>query len=339
VVRIVLGIVTIAALASVARARADDAPCERARRALKHQDLVRASIAAADCRDAAVRASIDGAAGAAGWSPVEIETVPAGATVTVEPALDTPFTAPRTVWLPPGRHEVRGLVDGQPVVSALAIARGGKRTLVHLDVRVETVTPRNGSVDFEEQGGGEVASGPPPKVELPSLLPERYRRGVDAEVTWTDEPAARRPGPWRLALGPTLLAADGDRGWGATVELAYRVRRALRDEHIDVTPALAATVVSSPDAMGSAAQVRGTILVEAEAPLPRRTNGFLGLGPEVVTAVGDAPFDGTTLALAAGAELAGRPSGWSFGVRGDLPLVSTAQRTAVTLAVLFGRRW
>jgi hypothetical protein len=335
VVRIVLGIVVVACAATPSPAHADDDACERARGSLRARDYLRASIASADCGEREVSASVAKAAAKAGWSEVEVVTEPEGGTVVVS---DVSFTAPRVIWLPPGQHDVRGMVDGRAVVSALAIARDGQPTWVRLDLRVASAPPKDGSVDFGEQGGGEVATGPPPKVELPSLLPEKYRRGVEARVTWDEDAPPPRP-RWRMALGPTIAFDDGELGWGGTVALAHRTRWW-------VTPEAAVTIGREPgddgsmESSASAIALRGTVLVELESPLGLRWEGFAGLGPAVHADLGDDDdFAGTTLAVAIAAELARRPSGWTLGARGDVPVVSSATRAPFTAALLLGRRW
>jgi hypothetical protein len=342
VVRIVVGIVVAACAAFPIRAHADDDACERARAAMKGKDYLRASVAAAECGDAAVGVSVAKAATKAGWSEVEVITEPEGGTVAVG---DVSFTAPRVIWLPPGQHDVRGIVDGRAVVSALAIARDGRPTFVRLDLRVARAEPKNGSVDFGEEGGGEVATGPPPKVELPSLLPEKYLRGVEAKVSWDEDAPPPRP-TWRLAVGPTLAFAGGDRGWGGTVAVAHRSRFWVLGGPVDVTPEAAVMIGREPGNDGSmdssaiAIALRGTVLVELEAPLGLRWDGFAGVGPAVHADLGDDDdFTGTTLAVAIAGELARRPSGWTVGARADVPVVSSATRAPFTASVLLGRRW
>ena len=204
--RLSIVLVVLVALAALAApARGDD--CDDARAAVARKDLVRASIAAAGCDDEALLADLERRATAKGMSPVEVITSPAGGTVVVELAADLPFTTPRRIWLPEGRHQVTGLVDGAPVASALVIARDGNRTVALIELPAPAPPPGTGTIDFEEEGGGEMQSGPPEKVELPSLLPDKYLRGVDATGADPAEPRPRRRSRWKIAVGVAVGVA------------------------------------------------------------------------------------------------------------------------------------
>lgn len=300
----------VAVLLLLLAAPASAGPCE----VVGGDDLVRASIAAGDCDDAAAVAALERRASRAGYSPVEVVTRPAGATVVVEPAPDAPFTAPRKVWLPPGRHTVTALVDGQPIASTIVVARDGDRAAALLELPAPPEPAADGVVDFGEEGGGEMSSGPPPKQEFPSLLREEFRRGVDAEGGALVD-VRPRAYPWRIAAG----AAVGELGAGGAVALERRFA---------LGPRLALTPSAAAAAYRDATQLGGALLVEVTGRLAGRWHGAAGAGPGYAHTF--AVDDGGAFEAVVGVEL--RRGAVAVAARGALG-------RAPSLALLLGLRW
>jgi hypothetical protein len=336
-------IVVVLSLIS-ATARAGE-PCDEAREHLKRRDLVRASILAAACEDsgderaAALLAEVEKKATARGMSPVEIITDPPGGTVVVEPASDLPFATPRRVWLPEGRHQVTGLVNGDPVATALVIAKEGNRAVALIELPAPPPPPGTGSVDFGEEGGGEMSSGPPPKVELPSLLPDRYLRGVNATAA-PGEAGGRRRDVWTISLGPVVGAVTGDGGaaYGAGLAIVHRFDVTSR---VAVVPEAIAQVLSAPDAMGERASVvgvHGDAALQLSTALGARTRGALGAGPSFSIDRGPDALDGVTLGVAAAVELE-RDRRHVLALRVEVPLWTGADQRVIGAGLFLGRRW
>lgn len=338
-----LSIVLLVVAALAAPARADD--CETARTHLARKDLVRASITASLCEDAgderaaALVAEVEKKAAAKGYSPVEIVTDPTGGTVVVEPASDLPFTAPRRVWLPEGRHQVTGMVDGVAVVSALVVARDGNRAIALIELPAPPPPPGTQTVDFGEEGGGEMSSGPPPKVEMPSLLPDRYLRGVNAGEPGAGTRATRRD-EWTMSIGPVLgtVAGEGGTAYGAAFSLEHRFDLT---SVVAFAPEAIAQVLSVTGEMGERAAVVG-VHADGGAQLSTRLGGTLRgafqLGPSFSFEKGLSAFDGVTLGVAAAAEIE-RNRRHVLALRVEVPLWTGADDRMITAGLFLGRRW
>lgn len=339
---VVVVVVGLAALA--APARADD--CEVAKAQLARKDLVRASIAASLCEDAgddraaALVAEVEKTATARGYSPVEIVTDPAGGTVVVEPAPDVPFTAPRRVWLPEGRHQVTGLVDGTPVATALVVAREGNRAAALIELPPPPPPPGTREVDFGEEGGGEMTSGPPPKVVHPSLLPERYLRGVEATGDGDGGARAQRPHVWTLSIGPVLgtVAGDGGAAYGA----AFGIHHGFElTPAVTVMPEIYGQVLSVTDPMGERVAVVGVhadTAAQVHARLGARWRGSVRAGPSFSFDKGLDAFDGVTLGAAAAAEVE-RDRRHVLALRVEVPFWTGAEDRMISAGLFLGHRW
>jgi hypothetical protein len=331
VTRALLVVLSLTALTRAARA--DE--CETARAQLAKKDLVRASIAAAACDDAIVVAEVETKAAAAGYSPVEIVTRPAGGTVIVEPAPDLPFTAPRKVWLPEGRHQVVGLVDGEGVATALVIARDGNRTAALIELPGAPPPPGTQEVDFGEEGGGEMQSGPPEKVEFASLLPERYQRGV--AVTETDDDPRGSPPPhlWTMTFGG--LAGSNDAfGLGFGFEHGFEISSVVA-----FVPQIFAQALSVPDETGDRRAVVGIHAdgaVRLMTRLAPHWRGGVRAGPSFSLDKGMDDYDGATLGVAASGEVESRRRYLAL-LRLEVPLWHGAEERLITTALYLGRRW
>jgi hypothetical protein len=305
---------TLAVVAMPARAAAD--ACADARAALDRGDLVRASILSGDC-DGGV-AEVGERASARGYSPVEIVTEPAGGTVVVDVAADLPFRAPRRIWLPEGAREVTAVVDGKPVASVLVRVKDGNRALARISLPDAPVSTGagTGAVDFGDDGTADLQHGPPPKHEFANLLPDRYRRGLDADDAGVDR-AGTRARRWRLAGGVAAGLGDGAVAWGALAELAYGFPAGGDRIRWSLVPAAGAAVIG-----GRAAAV-GAVRFEA-----RLGPASASVGPSV-TAGRDR---GAGVVVTAGAARGAA----ALDVRADLPILGDVDPT---VAVVAGLRW
>ena len=338
--RLALVLAVLAALA--APAHADD--CEIAEAHLAEKDLVRASIAASLCEDAgddraaALVAEVAKKATARGYSPVEIVTDPAGGTVFVEPAPDLPFAAPRRVWLPEGRHQVTGVVDGTPVATSLVVARDGNRTVALIELPPPPPPPGTQEVDFGEEGGGEMSSGPPPKVVHPNLLPERYLRGVEASGSDDDGRRAQRPHVWTLSIGPVLGSAGDGAAYGAAFGIAHGFELTSA---ITFVPEIYGQVLSVTDPMGERVAVAG-IHADGAAQLGTRLGGrwrgSLRAGPSFSFAKGIDALDGVTLGGAAAAEVEHARRN-VVALRLEVPVWTGATDRLISAGLFLGHRW
>jgi hypothetical protein len=313
-------------LAAAAPVYAD--PCGDARAELKAKDLARAWIDASACGDETLIADVEARVEKAGYSPVEVVTDPDGGTVVVEPAPDRPFTAPMRVWLPPGRHYVTAMVDGQPVAQTVAVAKNGSRTSALLSLPPPADPAKTGVVDMGEEGGGEMSSGPPPKTEMPSLLPERYQQGVDKRpIAWTDPIAiVRWPQPWQISVGLTAGS-----GLGGTVGM----ERAIGRHHWVVVPTAAATLARDDD--DTVTQGHAGAMVAWRERMPQAIV-YLGAGlGGSITRGGDA-VAGAAVEVIAEASYS-RRSGLVVGVQTWLPALTTADARFFDVTLFVGRRW
>jgi hypothetical protein len=220
-----------------ARAAAD---CAAAKDALAHHELTRASALARDCdADDPTPAQIANAAEAKRWSRVTIVTKPAGLAVALDGHADVALVGGDEVWLPPGTY----MFTAGGMASTLSV-KDGAHAVVLLEVPQGKTPVHDGSIDFGDEGGGTVVNGPPPKIVHPSLLPDRFQKGVDAkpsrESALEGQPVAMWPRWPDHAFA--VMAGAGDSGsalaWSAAVaartdwvqvEGAW-LRRAVGDE-------------------------------------------------------------------------------------------------------------
>ncbi len=116
------------------------------------------------------------------YAPVSFSLRPPGAAVRIAPFTDlAPLTEPYELWLPFGKHSYVASAPGHAEMRGEILVDSSAR--IHLQVELEAVsraTPSR-SVDFADEGPtvGEpiVVADPKPK-KMPSLIPERFRRGL-----------------------------------------------------------------------------------------------------------------------------------------------------------------
>ena len=233
--RILLAVGIVAALG--ARAAAD---CAAAEDALERLDLTLASALARGCDpDAATPGLIAKAAQAKGWSRITIVTKPEGVAVALDRRTDVALVGGDEVWLPPGTYTFSAGGMGSTVW-----VKDGANAVVLLEVPAGTTEVHDGSIDFGDEGGGTVVNGPPPKIKHPSLLPDRFQKGVDVKGGGGAlvEEHAELADPDRARLGVEVGAAassgGGAMGWSVAAvaraswvqgEAAW-IRRGLGDE-------------------------------------------------------------------------------------------------------------
>ncbi|MCB9571620.1 MAG: hypothetical protein H6709_05970 [Kofleriaceae bacterium] len=277
---------------------------------------------------------------------MEIVSRPPGATITVDAAPELPFTAPRSIWLAPGAHDVTVLVDGTPVAATTVRARDGDRAVALLEVpAAAAVTAGDGdaTVDFADEAAGEVHTGGPEDVAFGSLLPERYRQALDGRVAWTDE-ARRGPGRrHRVGLGVAVGRADGVAALGVLLdgEVGFALRRGRAA--LWLAPSAAIALLEAPRAVGAAddggrvVQVHGAVAAQLSYALTRRLVTTVGAGPAAAWIAGPTRRDGAQLGALAAVGLAYR--GVALHLRAEVPAVSSADVSTATLGAALGLRW
>lgn len=203
-------------LGVAARAHAD---CDDAKAAAKRGELTRAAQQVAACPDddpfhAQLARTLDDR----GYAQVTIVTKPAELAVTLDGHPELALAGGDEVWLPAGTYQ---FASGG--MASTVVVKPRAHAVVLLEVPGAAPPPRNGTIDFSDEGGGSVVNGPPPKLVHPSLIKDRYQKGLDAsaraggaapcdpEVEDCGENGARA----RLGVALGAGATDGDLGYGA----------------------------------------------------------------------------------------------------------------------------
>jgi len=181
------------AIARLRRALAErDTPARRCELGILYAgagDLPRAHIYLRACdeahdealakRAAPSRTRVKKALAASDLSPIEVVTRPEGLRVEIDALPGDSFVAPAQIWLPAGTYRLRATaVGGYKVATAQLKVADGRRALVTLESPRPAPRARAGKVDFSDEAATDVHAGPPPKVEHPSLLPAKYRKGL-----------------------------------------------------------------------------------------------------------------------------------------------------------------
>ena len=205
--------------AMCARAAADD--CADASAALKSGDLTRARQLVDACPDGdPAHAKVDKAIAAKGYSQVTIVTKPEGLAVALDQRPELAVKGGDELWLPAGTYTfTAGGMQSTVQVKKAAHA------VVLLEVPDAKPPPSNGTVDFGDEGGGEVVNGPPPKIVHPSLIPDRYQKILNAkprENALEDQPAI--PGPRWPDRAFAIEAGLGDSRSALAISAAAIVR-------------------------------------------------------------------------------------------------------------------
>lgn len=164
--------------------------CKAAIAAVAAGDHARASLVLPRCDDPAAvalvdearraRAAVDKVAAREDWSPVELMVRPAGAEATL--AIDAfpglPLAEGRYL-LPAGSYRITGSNPHGAAAYELTLS-AGSRALVLLDLPTSSPAAAARVLDLGEDGEPVAApmAGPPPVIKRGSLLPERFRRGL-----------------------------------------------------------------------------------------------------------------------------------------------------------------
>lgn len=160
-------------------------------------------------------------------SELQIVTTPPGLVIELDALAGEKLRSPVSVWVAAGTHTVRAAGDGIAIQNTVTTEPFSRATLL-LDAGTRPpASPTDGSVDFTEENALEQTSGPPPDIEHPSLMSDKYR-GI----------AGPRVGP-ELADPLAIRAAPRARPW-----LGLRVGGGAFDDGetpVAVRPALAAT--------------------------------------------------------------------------------------------------
>jgi len=174
---------------------------------LQENDLSRAHLYLSMCRyswdqhmrerGAAAQRLLTPKLSASNLSPVEVVTQPEGARIEVSSLPGDFFQAPQQVWLRPGIHRITASThtSGGVLIDAIAMigtrnildtvttelkVADGNRALVQLDLLAERpAAPTAGSISFSSPDPGLIPAAPPPPVKRDSLLPAKYRKGLE----------------------------------------------------------------------------------------------------------------------------------------------------------------
>lgn len=119
------------------------------------------------------------------YAPVSFSLQPKSAEVRIAPFTDAgPLVEPYELWLPFGTHVYAASAPGHAAMRGEIVVDSTAR--IHLQVELDPVVRArpSRSVDFADDGPsvGEpiVVADPRPK-KMPSLIPERFRRGLDGD--------------------------------------------------------------------------------------------------------------------------------------------------------------
>jgi hypothetical protein len=154
------------------------------------------------------------------YAPVSFSLRPPGAAVRIAPFTDSaPLADPYELWLPFGRHTYVASAPGHTEMRGEIVVDSTARMLVQVELDAVSRTAPSRSVDFADEGPsvGEpiVVADPKPK-KMPSLIPERFRRGLGPDAgggrsaapagasAAPTRPRARQPThrwPWILTWG------------------------------------------------------------------------------------------------------------------------------------------
>ncbi|MCE9580148.1 MAG: hypothetical protein K8W52_43935, partial [Deltaproteobacteria bacterium] len=185
------------------------ARCALAKDAATRGDLTAAMLLADACAasDPAIR-QLRRDVAAKHYGRIEIVTKPAGAEVALTGRDDLVVRGDDDVWLPPGDYTI----TGGGLVSTVTVPPDG-RAIALLELPRTAPTGEH-TLDFDDQGGGDVVIGPPPKEKHKSLLPDRYQKllavqggGGELVDEIARDPDRARLGAW---AGPAMTALSGD---------------------------------------------------------------------------------------------------------------------------------
>jgi hypothetical protein len=314
------------------RARRDDvaARCTLGAIYARRGDLPRAALYLAGCVQAelpgdiatAVRATARDVAhrlDASRLSAIDVMTSPEGLVAEIDALPGESFTTPAKIWVAPGVHVVRA-IRGDRSWDRQVTAEPHKDTSVvietGLDTRPPPAAPPSHAIDFADGSPGDPGdalerhAGPPPNIQHPSMMKDRYR-GI---------PDAAAEGPIADPLAPRAPPATQRAMW-----LGARLGAGMFDDSAAAARAGLALALAGRYRLGDAAFAAG------RADWSRRggevmtgTIDVLGASAGVgVTVIGGAAHPGSDLAVAVIAQL-----------RGDLRLTGAREAAPVHRAGL-----
>jgi hypothetical protein len=146
-------------------------------------ELSRCAAPAGDAAAALARVKKKLAAGK--YAPVAFSVTPAQAELRIAPFTDgAPLRDPHTLWLPFGTHTYVASAPGHAELRAEVVVDSTARILLQVQLAPLVHARRPRAVDFEAEGPAVdepiVVADPKPK-KLPSLIPKRFRGGLDPE--------------------------------------------------------------------------------------------------------------------------------------------------------------
>ncbi|HEU4731096.1 MAG TPA: hypothetical protein VFT22_24550 [Kofleriaceae bacterium] len=332
---------TAADVAALRAQPGDAARCTLGAVHARRNDLPRAALYLADCERRtlpddiapAVRAAVrdvkrrlDGSRLAA----LDILSVPEGLTAQIDALPGESFTTPAKIWVEPGVHEVQ-VSAGARTWTQRVTTEPHKDATAIIEARLiaRPPAPRTQAIDFgnDEPGGalGEQHTGPPPAIQHPPLISDRYR-GIPAPAAEgpIDDPLAARAAPTperRLWLGLRVgggLFDDGSAAARAGLALAVAGRFRLADGvfgagRIDWSRRGGDAMSGGVDVIGASAGLGATVVRRAGVALAviGQLRGDLRLA-DVRDA---APVRRAGLGVAGGLELALPATPLALGVR------------------------
>ena len=146
-------------------------------------ELARCAAPGGDAAAALARVKKKLAAG--NFAPVAFSVTPAQAELRIAPFTDgAPLRDPHTLWLPFGKHTYVASAPGHTEVRGEVVVDSPARILLQVELAPLAHARRPRAVDFEADGPAVdepiVVADPKPK-KLPSLIPKRFRGGLDPQ--------------------------------------------------------------------------------------------------------------------------------------------------------------
>jgi hypothetical protein len=157
-------------------------------------------------------AMVFGCEGVAGAETLNVLSEPAGVQFELESSPGTVHVAPASLDVAPGTYRIVILdPDGGRRVSEVKVKKGGREATVLLEGPRQRVVDPNApkQIDMTDGEPIEESSGPPPKIKHPSMLKDKYQRGLQTNETWFET------GPKRVAANRRTIGLRA--GGGAAI--------------------------------------------------------------------------------------------------------------------------
>ena len=165
--------------------------------AMQKRDLTHAAIWLDGCDDGAdvarAKRELQHELDASNLAVVEVISRPQGLEASIDALPGEHFTTPVKLYVAPGKHVI---TVGEQKVEV--DAKPHTRAPVYVDAKVAPVNaPRTGTVDFNEDSGGEATqeTAPPPDQKHPPLTPCKYSNSCTEAGTPIDDPLAEHESP------------------------------------------------------------------------------------------------------------------------------------------------